>query len=889
MDDSKRPDPDVVLAGIRSEERARHQGRLKIFLGMVAGVGKTCAMLETAHRKKKEGKDVVVALVETHDRKYTAKLLEGLEVLPRLQGSGMAPGGELDLEGVLARRPEIVVVDELPHTNPRGFRHQKRYQDIEEILEAGIDVYTAMNVQHFESRSSVASKLSGVPIRETVPDSILDRASEIELIDLTPEELLERLQGGQIYGAEKIQQALQGFFKRGTLTALREMSLRIAAEKVDHEIQGLIHKSELPKLTRNRSRLMVAIGPSPSGAELLRWTRQKAYNLEAPWIALYVDSGRELTAREQAWLDSNLNLARELGAEIVTASGFDISGVLLETARAKNVSDIVLGRPVRNLWTRLFRARSPVDRLFREASGIDILLVDTQKTVSPTLGQLLASRVHSRLPDYGLALASVGVALLLNSFLVVSFSYQVTGLVFLSTILLQSLYTGRGPVLLSAILSALAWNFFFTDPKWSFKITSFEDKLLLALYFFAAVVTGTLATRLKQQREGFRRRDERSNNLLLFAKTFSEHSRLSELWPVLVAQLGRELRGEAVLFLTKDAGLEIFGEAPWIPDSKDRAVADWAMQKLRRAGKGTETLPEASGIFYPLVLGGRARGVIAFRLQVSRPLSVDEKTLFEFVVNLLETFVAREDSLAALAYASALEESEKLHRSLLNSISHEIKTPLTAIGGAALAIGQERMAQDTETRRQLSDELLKAWTRLRHLVDNLLDMSRLESGFLKPTRDWVNVAEIFEVVLRDLPESEDSRRLIVEVDEKLPLLRSDFGLIEVAVKNLLLNALRYGAGKEPVELRAGLELGVPYIEVLDHGPGIPAEAQDRIFEKFYRVPGSKPGGMGLGLSIAKGFVEVLGGSVSLVSRPGETRVRLNFPGVETLADPGDDA
>ena len=883
MSDQERSDPDRVLSQIKNEELRAKRGQLKLFLGMVAGVGKTCAMLEAAHRKRKEGVDVVVAIVETHGRQFTEKLVRGLELLPRAEGPGMTIGGEMDIDAVIRRKPQLVIVDELAHTNPRNFRHQKRYQDVEELLSAGIDVYAALNVQHFESRSSVVGELSGIQVRETVPDSVLDMATEVELIDLTPEELIERLKSGQIYAHDKVSQALQGFFKRGTLTALREMALRITAEKVDHDVQDLIKNKELPAGTRNRSRLMVAIGPSPSGAELIRGTRQKAYNLEAPWIVVYVDSGRRLSRQEEDWVDSNLSLARELGAEIITTSGSDVSQVLLQVARSKHVTDLVLGRPASTFLTKLFREVSPVEKLFRESGGIDISLVDTKRNLQPTLKQLVERRIHSSPIEYAWAALTIVAALGFNAAIVPYISYQATGLVFLLAILVQSLYTGRGPVLLSAFVSALAWNFFYTEPRFTLHISSVEDKILVTLYFVTAVVVGTLTSRMRAQREAFRRRDQQSTLLLSFSKIFTETTDSESLINDLGRRLKSSLESETAVYIARESGLELHSASTWIPEGKDLAVAEWVLTKVRRAGKDTETLPEATGTFYPLSGQQRALGVIGFRHTSGRGTSLDERGIYEFLSSLLEHFLNRKESLRTNAYAQALEESEKLHLALLNSISHEIKTPLTAIGGAGLALRNSSIAADANNRAQISQEILTAWTRLRHLVDNLLDMSRLESGLLRPRPDWVDLNEVLEVVLRELPDGgTDSSQISVKISDDFPLVRADFGFLEIIIKNLLSNALRHGKSKSPVTVEAFRQNDKALVRVVDFGPGVSNETRPHIFSKFHRSSSSQVGGLGLGLSICKGFIEVLGGSIELEESLSGASFLLTLPIQEEL-------
>ena len=532
--DVHRPDPDALLAAIQKEEARQKWGKLKIFLGMAAGVGKTYAMLEAARDQKAAGVRVAIGYVETHRRPETEALLAGFDILPRqrLEYRGTILE-EMDLDAVLARHPQLALVDELAHTNAPGARHPKRYQDVLELLDAGIDVYTTLNVQHLESRTDTVQQITGAVIHETVPDSLIEKADSIELIDLAPEELRQRLAEGKVYiGEQRAEVAGQNFFRLGNLTALREMALRLTAERVDHQLRDYMQLKQIPGPWKSGERLMVAVSTSPLSERLVRWTRRMAYNLEAPWLAVYVETSRPLTEAMRARLARTLALARELGGEVVTTAGQDIPTELLRVARERNVTQIVIGKPVRNVWLDLIWDRFLVNRLIQHSGKIDIYMVtgeedETKPREKPSPRSrlaFLAPQFRSAPRDYFWAITAVFVVAGISLILVPAIGYRAVAMLLLFTVSALGLFVGRGPVLMAAGLSALVWDFIFIPPRFTLAVSTLEDVLLIGMYFIIALVIGTLTSRLRGQARTIQNREKRTEALYTLARKWRAHS-----------------------------------------------------------------------------------------------------------------------------------------------------------------------------------------------------------------------------------------------------------------------------------------------------------------------------------------------------------------------------
>jgi two-component system sensor histidine kinase KdpD len=884
MLDEQRPDPDALLAAIQKVEHTQARGRLKVFLGMAAGVGKTYAMLEAAHQRKADGVDVVIGYVETHRRPETEALVEGLEVIPRRQleyrGTVLE---EMDVDAVLERRPQLVLVDELAHTNAPGSRHGKRYLDVIDLLEAGIDVWTTVNVQHFESRADTVQQITGIRVQETLPDSVLDLASEIELIDLSPEDLRKRLAEGKVYTPERVETAAGNFFRMGNLTALREMALRLTAERVDHQLQDYMAIKQIAGPWKSGERLMVAVSSSPFSEKLIRWTRRMAYNLEASWLAVYVETGQTMTPETKEQLSHNLALARSLGAEVLTITGNEVSGALLRLAHQRNVSQIIIGKPNHSRLQSLLRGGSLVDRIIRASGDIDVYVVTGDDTPEDSAASRLLpqARLRSPLRSYVLAaLIVLGVTLLDLALVAMlpNIGYQAIGLTELLAVLLIAVYVGRGPALLAASISALTWNFLFIEPRFTFTISRFEDVILVLLYFVIAIFAGNLTARLRAQERLARFTADRTLALYTLAHATATAVNMDDVLRTAVEQIQRIFSVDVAVLLPERGNLanEAHTCSTMPLDEKERSVALWAFQHGKPAGRYTDTLPLAATQFLPLLTPNRTVGVIGIRHRRNERLSADEEALLETFVNQIALVIERELLDEAAQRSAMLRESERLYTTLLNSISHELRTPLASIKGAAS--GLVRWVPPDSDGATLIRDIHTAADRLNRLVENLLDMSRLESERLQIRRDWCDVGEIIGVAVRNLTECADDHPIDIQVQSGLPLVQVDFVLIEQVLVNLLENACRYSPPNAPITIRAEQEGRAIIIQVEDQGPGIPPEHLNAIFEKFFRVPGSPSGGTGLGLAISRGLIEAHGGTIAVSNREaGGARFTLRLP------------
>ena len=885
MNDEHRPDPDALLAAIQKDESRQGQGKLKIFLGMVAGVGKTYAMLDAAHRFQADGGDVVVGYAETHGRAETDALLGDLEIMPRrsaeYRGTVLS---ELDTDAILARHPALVLVDELAHTNAPGSRHLKRYQDVIELLDAGINVWTTVNVQHFESRTDAVHQITGIRIHETVPDSLLDLADEIELIDLSPTDLRKRLAEGKVYTAERVETAAHNFFRTGNLTALREMALRLTAEHVDHKLQDYMELKQIVGPWKSGERLMVAVGPSPFSERLIRWTRRIAYNMEASWLAVYVDAPHTLSPEAKVRLSQNIALARNLGAEIVTVSGESIPIALLRVARQRNVTQIVVGKPQHTRLQVLLRGGSLVDHLIRDSGDIDIYVVTGDESQSGRSSlQIPAIDRHSQRNQYLWALLIIAIVtgvdlILFNA--VPWLGSQAVGLTELFAVLVIAAYLGRGPALLAAAVSAVSWNFLFIDPRLTFTIERLEDVFLFILYFAIAIFTGNLTARIRGQERQARYTTERTAALYALARDTATALNMDAILQTAITQISRVFDAEVAILLPNNGRLE---RQPHTASSlslgdKDFSVAVWVYEHNKPAGRFTETLAQATVQFHPLHTPTRTVGVMGVRTHQDERLSLDQEVLLETFMSQIALVIERELLDEAAEQSAMLRESERLYTALLNSISHELRTPIATIKGASSSLLDPATSINTNGRKELAKDIQSAADRLNRLVENLLDMSRLESGRLQLKREWCDIGDLIGVAVQRVDYCTGSHPIEIRVEPNLPLIQLDFVLIEQVVVNLLDNACNYTPAGTPILIEARHNHHWIKLDISDSGNGIPQELLDRIFDKFYRVPGTASGGTGLGLSISRGLVEAHGGTLTAENKPdGGASFALNLP------------
>ncbi|MGO9587109.1 MAG: ATP-binding protein [Limisphaerales bacterium] len=876
MNDGDRPNPDALLSSLQREEAAKKRGRLKVFLGMCPGVGKTYAMLEAARHELAAGRDVVIGYVETHGRKETDALTEGLPQIPRrqLEHRGIALT-EFDLDATLARHPQIVLVDELAHTNAPGSRHPKRWQDVAELLDAGLDVITALNVQHVESRADTVRQVTGSEIRETVPDSVLDGAV-FELVDLPPAELIQRLHEGKVYVPDRAAAAVQNYFREANLTALRELALRLVADHVGVDTREFRQTQINAGAWKTGHCLLVAVGPGPFSEPLIRWTRRMADGLRCRWLAVHVENPRPLTEAAQAQLEKNLAAARELGAEVVATTDDDLVRGLLRVARTQNATQIIVGKPAGTGWLEWLRASLLLRRLARESGDIDLHVVRSEKTAGTPAGRIWHRAFASNLQQFVFAAGAVAATGVLNLALMNFTGPRVPGLVFLLAVVLLALKVGRGPVLFAGALSALAWNYFFLPPRFTFVIATVEDGILFGLYFVVAIVLGQLVARIRLQEEAERRREERATALYEMSRDLAEATSRDEVVWQLVAQINRSFNTPVAVVLPTNDKLFAHPDSSLALSEKELSVADWAFRQRKAAGRFTDNLPGAEALHLPLATERKVFGILAVGFPDKR-LTLAQRDLLETFARQAALVLDRVELRTAAEQARLLAESEKFSRTLLNSISHELRTPLAASTSAASALAAAKAATP-EQQRALIGEIQEANARLNRVVGNLLDVARLESGQVRPRLDWHDARDLVQTTLRELQRELAAHPVKLDLPSAPLLVRLDFSLVQHALANLLLNAANHTPAGTPIEVSAQLANDQLVLSVADRGPGIPSEWLPRIFDKFFRAPTAPTGGSGLGLTIVKGFVEAHGGTITATNRPGGGALfTLNFP------------
>lgn len=872
MVESFRPDPDAILAAIKKREADSSSGRLRIFFGMAAGVGKTYAMLKAAQERLREGVNVIVGTVDTHGRTETEALLKGLSIIPRKSVAYRdVMLSEMDLDAVIARRPQLVLVDELAHTNVPGSRHAKRWQDVLELLDAGIDVYTALNVQHVESRKEYVEQITGITVRETVPDTLLQRAAQIIFVDLTPSELLQRLKEGKVYLGDKAEAAARNFFQEDRLTALREIALRLTAETVDNELQSMTAAHESAGSWKTSERLMVAVSHSPHSEDLVRATRRLAFSLDAPWIAVHVDADTHLDTEDRQQLAKNLNLVRELGGEVVSLTDVDVVEALIQTARQRSVTQLVIGHPAKRRLRDLIGGGSLLDRLALRATTFDIHVLKPMRTTSRPSRPRPLVHLEASPVQYWFMLWVIIVAAALSAMLLPTIGYRAVGFVFLLGVLLVGLFVSIGPTIFAAVLAALTWDFFFIPPAGTFHISEPEDMAMCLALFVSASVTGALTSRIRRREQLLRSREQRTGALYQIASAISATSDRREFASAVSSNLTLQIPGDFGIALKNVSGnLEHVSSGLrgyWMTAEKEWTVATWAFEHAKPAGWSTDTLASASARYTPLVGPGEVTGVLAFKPRTNKHLTHDEENLLMAASRLLAVAAERELLQERSRKMQQLAESERLFQTILSTVSHELRTPLTAIIGNASALSNDQIASDAVSRRQLSTEIIANAERLNRVVSNLLDMSRLSSGKLVLKLDWHDLSDLISVTLDAQKTALSDHRIAIELADTLPLARVDFQLLQQALGNLLLNAGIYTPAKAKIEVGARVVGREIELTVSDNGPGLPFEAIPHLFDMFYRVPGSKPGGAGIGLAITKGIVEAHGGSIVATSVP----------------------
>jgi two-component system sensor histidine kinase KdpD len=862
-----RPNPDELLASLMNEEEKSKRGKLKIFFGMCAGVGKTYTMLQTAHAENLKGHDIIIGYVETHNRKETAELVEGFELIPRKTYEYKStPVYEMDLDAILARNPEIVLVDELAHTNAPGSRHTKRYQDVLEILENGISVYTTLNVQHLESRSDTVAQITGIIIRETLPDEIFENADEVEVVDLVPDELLQRLSEGKVYTPERSKEAIENFFRKGNITALREMALRIVADRVDKQLHDYMQHKRIRGPWKTGLHLLVAIDYSQQSKRLLRWAKNLSYSMGATIEAIYVETLHILTPKEREQLDKNILLTKQLGIKFRIITNTDIVKAIVDFAQKENVTHIIVGKPrIRNVLS-MFRLGNLVNKLIRYSGNIDVYILGSDSQAKDHFKQRVSiPSFTSNIRQYFITALFVFLTSTACYLVKDYIGYQVASFVLLFLISFLALFFGTGPILLAATLSAMIWDYFFIPPQFTLHIERPIDMLMLLMFFIIALLNGILTSRVRRQEKKIRVREERTEALYQLTRELSLGSGIDEVSKIADRYIHKYFNLDCAIILKNDLNQlndQVQHDTKINLSENELSIAAWVFKHSTKAGKHTDTLPSTDYTFYPLTGNNDNMGVIA--VAHINVLTQGEEQFWEAFISQISGRYEREFLRTTAKKAYLLNESDKLYKTLFNSISHELRIPVATIMGASDTLLSQSYPE--ETKLKLYSEINTASVRLNRLIENLLNMSRLESGRITPRPDWCDVHDLANKVADNLKQELIPFNLSTVIPEDMPLVFIDFGLIEQVLHNLVLNTTQNAPAGSNIRIKFFYDHGFLTIQEMDRGSGFPPTELASVFNKFYRGKNAKAGGTGLGLSIVKGFIEAHQGTVIAENR-----------------------
>ena len=876
-DEAARPSPDALLAQAGTEGR----GRLKIFLGAAPGVGKTYEMLSQARNRRVDSGDTVIGVVETHGRVDTDVLTKGFDKIPkkRIPYKGRVVA-EMDLDAILQRKPKLVLVDELAHTNAPGSRHPKRYQDVEEILAHGIDVYSTLNVQHLESLNDVVAQITHVRVRETVPDSILDSADDVELVDLTPDDLLQRLKEGKVYLGDAAERAAQNYFVPGNLTALRELALRRTAQRVDAQMVNYMSANAIQGPWEAGERVLACVDESSGSAALVRYARRFAEKLRASWTAINVETSAAagLTDAERDHVAEALRIAQRLGGQAVTVPAVSVADGVLDYARANNITHILVSAPRRAGVSNFFQ-QTLADRIVRRAGNISVQIVPAKAGPAPPgiarhLTLLHPTRdVRGYLTGFVFAAIALAVGLVLQRFLGITN----ISLVFLTAVLTTAITYGLWPALFASLVSVLAFNFFFLPPLYTFRIEDPEN--VNALFFFAVVafIASNLTARVRAQAIVARDRAKATEDLYLFSRKLAAVVTMDDLLWATAFQIAEMLKVRVVILLPEGASVAV--RAGYPPEDSledaDIAAAKWVWEHGTAAGRGADTLPGAKWLFLPMRTGRGTVGVVGLDSdKTGALLNPDQRRLFDALADQTSLAIERINLADDIDRNRLSAETERLRSALLTSISHDLRTPLASILGAASTLKSYYATLDEPARDELLGSIAEEAERLNRFIANLLDMTRLESGAIAPKLEPNDLADVIGSALRRAAKVMAQHEIVFTMEPNLPLLSIDAVLFEQAVFNLLDNAAKYSPPGSKIEVKAARIGEQVRLSIADEGDGIPPADVERIFDKFYRVQASdkKRAGTGLGLAISRGFVESVGGTLTAANRSGRGAV-----------------
>lgn len=845
------------------------RGKLTIFLGAVAGVGKTSAMLETARERIPEGLDIIVAWINTHGQHDTKALLNGFEVMPprKLVSQGRIKR-EMDLDAVLRKQPQLVLVDDLAHINMEGSRHQHRYLDVEELLESGIDVYATLSIQQLESLNGSLARITGFHAVATVPDRIVDNADQIKMIDIPADELIRRFEDGRVFVPELHETGQKNLFQPANINALREYAFRYAARRVGKQMEEERQQGGITETWPVQERVMACISSSPFSVYVLRRARQIANDTNAELLVVHIEPPfTPQSDRDQARLGRNLQLAEDLGAKVVTLTSKDVSSGILNLAQQYNVSQIILGKPLQPTWRSFLRRRSVVDEIISKCAGIGVYVIPGEPSLKdPTIE---ASENFGQQENWGWSLAASFFLVALVTLFGKAYGAQLglvnIGMLYLLPVVYASVRLGAAPSIIIALTSAFSFDIFFNPVLLHLSVFNMGYLITVIVFIVVAITTGSMADRLRSRMREAVHRETRTRALYDLARGLSAVADMKVLATEVVHHVSETVDAEVILFLPEDNQLEIAAASKAFSDlmlgPNEWAAARWSFHHAQRSGIGTETLIAARGFYIPVKTDEKTLDVLAVN-PIKRLLSPEQINLLEALAGLAALAIGRLSLAAKAQQVKTLEESERLRAALFNSISHDMKTPLASILGGVSSLVDDRDRYDPDQQMSLLKSVQNGALRMNRLVGNLLDMARLESGYMKLNTEWCDIQDIIGVTLRENQDLLTDHQVTVEIPEAIGLVKADYGLMEQVLANLIHNAVKFSPDQSQISIRVTEEPGELMVAVADHGSGIPPADEERIFDKFYRIqsPGNASG-TGLGLSICRGIVEAHGGKI----------------------------
>ena len=884
-----RPDPDLLLKRIEADAQKARRGKVKIFFGSSAGVGKTYAMLLAAHEQLREGVDVVVGIVETHQRPETKTMLVGLPGIPSLQVPYRdVVLAEFDLDGAKLRKPDILLVDELAHTNAPGLRHPKRWNDVEELLDAGIDVYTTLNVQHLESLNDIVAGITGVWVKETVADAVFDKADDIVLVDIDADKLLKRLREGKVYIAtEAKNRAAEHFFRKSNLIALRELALRRTAERVDAQMNAYHTNHGASEHFPVAEKILVCIGPDPLSTKLVRTAKRMAASLKAPWVALYVENLRHyrLNAKGRQAVETVTRMAERMAGQTVVLQGNNVVDEIMAYARQNQITKIIVGKSIKAQWRNLLFG-TLADKIIRQSGTIDVYVVTGNAAAKPEplLDDALLDNFQPLLYGWSFLVAAIctAIGILAHNFL----NNTDQALIFLSGIVVVAAKFGRGPSLLYSLLSVSAYNFFFVEPLYTFAVSDRSYWMTFSVMIITGAVIASQASRLRWQAFFARRREHDTQILYRLTRELASTRGREKVCEVAARHIAEMLKVEVTIWLPDQEGhlAAQVGTLPAASQIKDSGVLQWCFDHAQIAGKDTTTMPTALGLYVPLVTMAGTLGVLGvIPATLEYQFSVDERASLDTLASLLASAIERVNAAAIAEHSKVEAESERLRSTLLSSVSHDLRTPLASITGASSSIVLELDRLPSNTVRELAQSIHREATRLSRIVTNLLDVTTLESGTVKLNQQPYFIDEIIGAALTQVEAVLHHHKIVTDIVADLPMVLIDGMMIEQVLVNLLENAGKYTPEHTTITVAVTIHDNKVMVTVSDEGPGIPVHSEQKIFDKFYTIARDVAHkGTGLGLAICSGIIRLHGGAIQVTNKiNGGAAFSFSLP----LADP----